>query len=586
MRNFRVNRNFYLGFLCILFLGAQFVGATGTFQNNLQKVNIFKNPNGGVKILLVTNKPYGDSVVVNKKSDFEYVILLPETSNSMTAKPSLKLVSADVKNIDVKTQQYQNQVKGYTKLVISTTKPIVITPQIQTINSSSYKSSEKYYNSLLAQSNKKPAVAKKALQPTKTLSKTTSQAVAKKKVLSNSKPHPSKKISKSITKKPAVAPIKKQPIPLQKKKAAPIAVKNEGIKIKQIQPKAPVTNPVPVAQAVKTVKPEKISLEKMPVEKKINTVQTAPVGKFENSAENKIVPNVEPKAETKAVEKPAQNSLIDIQKIKQIIKDNIYTISGLVLAPLILILLALKFAKKSNKNVKQQDSTFAESLMEEALLAEAADEGEGESVEEGEEWQDRFQSYVDESHPEAVDAAVSQDIVIQNNTEVDELFNEEVEEETPAFEFIEESQEEIAEIAEEDYYQEQPYEPSNFDEGIISEYDEIGNENVDTLLDSDEVLEETPVEVVEEQDEMIQSEFEIDDKKGFYLVDFEDITALVGHIEDEIFVLKRFDEKINAPLQARLNETKGNSASYMAKVGKFKGIVEVTSDNMNLLIEL
>ena len=60
----------------------------------------------------------------------------------------------------------------------------------------------------------------------------------------------------------------------------------------------------------------------------------------------------------------------------------------------------------------------------------------------------------------------------------------------------------------------------------------------------------------------------------------------MGRIEDEIFILKKFEEKINAPIQARLNERKGNSTNYMTKIGSFKAIVEVTPKKMDLLIEL
>jgi hypothetical protein len=87
-------------------------------------------------------------------------------------------------------------------------------------------------------------------------------------------------------------------------------------------------------------------------------------------------------------------------------------------------------------------------------------------------------------------------------------------------------------------------------------------------------------------EEIVKSEFVIDAEKGFYLVDFEDASALVGHIEDEIFVLKRFKQRTNEKIQARLDETTPNSSNYMTRVGKFKGLVEVTPEKMNLLIEL
>jgi hypothetical protein len=124
---------------------------------------------------------------------------------------------------------------------------------------------------------------------------------------------------------------------------------------------------------------------------------------------------------------------------------------------------------------------------------------------------------------------------------------------------------------------------------LFGEDEEYLTEPTEEMIDNiEELFYEQPeiVSNIEPQDEIVKSEFNIDDEKGFYLVDFEDTTALVGHIDEEIFVLKRFDKKINGPLQARLDERKENSTNYMTKVGSFRGLVEVTPQNMNLLIEL
>ena len=103
----------------IVLIAAQIVLAKDElFQNNLLKMDVNKTPTGALKVTLYTKKPYKDSVVVNKKSDNQYVIYLPETANSLTAKPSLNSVSSVVQNVEVKTQQYSPQLeqKGYTKI--------------------------------------------------------------------------------------------------------------------------------------------------------------------------------------------------------------------------------------------------------------------------------------------------------------------------------------------------------------------------------------------------------------------------------------------------------------------------------------
>jgi hypothetical protein len=81
---------------------------------------------------------------------------------------------------------------------------------------------------------------------------------------------------------------------------------------------------------------------------------------------------------------------------------------------------------------------------------------------------------------------------------------------------------------------------------------------------------------------IVKSGFSIDDKKGFYLVNKDGHNALVGKVNDEVFVLKRFDKNISNPLQVRHD----NANVYMVKAGDFKSLVEVNDDKMGVLIEL
>ena len=81
---------------------------------------------------------------------------------------------------------------------------------------------------------------------------------------------------------------------------------------------------------------------------------------------------------------------------------------------------------------------------------------------------------------------------------------------------------------------------------------------------------------------IIKSGFNIDDNKGFYVVNLEGNSALVGRINDEIFVLKKFDRNVEKPIQVRHD----NANVYMVKAGGFKSLVEVNEDKMGVLIEL
>lgn len=81
---------------------------------------------------------------------------------------------------------------------------------------------------------------------------------------------------------------------------------------------------------------------------------------------------------------------------------------------------------------------------------------------------------------------------------------------------------------------------------------------------------------------IVKSGFNIDKDRGFYLVNVDGETALIGRIKEEVFVLKKFDRPIEKPLQVR----KDNPNVYMVKTDGFRSLVEVSENNMGVLIEL
>ena len=80
---------------------------------------------------------------------------------------------------------------------------------------------------------------------------------------------------------------------------------------------------------------------------------------------------------------------------------------------------------------------------------------------------------------------------------------------------------------------------------------------------------------------IVKSGYNIDENRGFYLVSLDGVTALVGRVKEEIFVLKKFDENVDK-LQVRLD----NENVYMVKAGDFKSLVDVDENKMGVLIEL
>lgn len=81
---------------------------------------------------------------------------------------------------------------------------------------------------------------------------------------------------------------------------------------------------------------------------------------------------------------------------------------------------------------------------------------------------------------------------------------------------------------------------------------------------------------------IVKSGFNIDNNKGFYVVNLDGKSALIGKVNDEVFVLKKFDGNVTNPIQVRHD----NANVYMVKAGDFKSLVEVNDDKMGVLIEL
>lgn len=648
MKKTSLNKIVYLILLCALFVKIQCVFAAQTFQNNLLKTDLYKSSLGGVKLTLYTNKPYNDAVVVNKKSDLEYVILLPETSNSLTAKPAFTSVSDVVKNVDVKTQQYANQVKGYTKITISTSKPVEITPQIQVLNNSN-QLTDKDYKELLAQTAKKKSLPNNVVN--KTMTKPTSltkNELAKAEQKSTTK-MPTLILGKNQKKPSLNLPAKtqnfasKNPVPLQKVQQSKIVSEPKTIrKIKSVeQPKQVVVKPSVQQKVVTPV------VEKTLPKPNVNQVETAKPEvqtqiQTQTSPPEPVATEASIPPPTPVIAPPPVQKIGRFQKYKNIIKNNIYPLAGAILVGFLLLLLMIR---RINRNPQKQKEIFTTHLNEQPLPVKDYTE----NINEDMTWKEKFQTYVEASSQPNVEEQASPVDIIQappsdSTDELDELFSAEIpkrnEDIVRTVEQVNLAENELVheELTQERFVDETLAEEEPFEESDTLQYYEspeeevIGSSQIDDLfgLDdeiNDEIVEDSGYEIEPEEDviveepepeietdlealafatdlnkeipaqpeidpalvqqvETVKSEFNIDDDKGFYLIDFEDTTALVGHIDEEIFVLKHFDTKIDAPLQARLDQKNGNNTNYMTKVGSFRGLVEVTPKNMNLLIEL
>jgi hypothetical protein len=82
------------------------------------------------------------------------------------------------------------------------------------------------------------------------------------------------------------------------------------------------------------------------------------------------------------------------------------------------------------------------------------------------------------------------------------------------------------------------------------------------------------------------TEVKINDSTGLYLVNYENFSSLVGHINDDYFVIKKFDDMVSGKIILKQAEKLKDSTRYLVRVGKNKMVVEVSDTSMNRLLDL
>ena len=173
---------------------ANFVCANDTYKNNVVDVRLNKESGNAVKVTIYTDKPYTEPVVVNKKSNNKYVILMPETKSSLKSAPSISNMGGTVSDISVNTQSVSGG-KGYTKIIITSDKVINVVPRTQQLLTS-----------------KKPNTQTQA-KPTATKPTTTKPANTTKTAVTQSKTQSTKpaqnKVSATTSQKPKTETPKK-----------------------------------------------------------------------------------------------------------------------------------------------------------------------------------------------------------------------------------------------------------------------------------------------------------------------------------------------------------------------------------------
>ncbi len=644
---------------------ANFVCASDAYKNNVVDVRVNKESSSAVKVTIYTDKPYTEPVVVNKKANNKYVILMPETKSSLKGSPTVTNGSGTISNVTVNTQDVSGG-KGYTKIIITSEKAITVVPKTKQLNSSTSKPT-KQTTATTTKPVTKPitaATTKPAATTPKVAQTTTKPTVAKKAESKATTQQPTKKAN--VTKKPTQKTVKPT-----------------------VEKTAQVTKPVVTKPPQEKKQPIEI------LEQEVKTGQYAQIKQDANDEflNNTIKNNMESKGETFVPEKEQpvnEEKKSVLENIKTVIKDyqnislwKILLLASAITFPIIVIMLILNLDKKINKKIdrtfkrEEEYSTEPQQIQEnnniettspynsfddmldkidtpeeiqiitpetkeststpeidniltemknETLVKESsqfnndyvdadfehdfADAPVEESVEPpantiepvntSKEEKQEFMPPAEEYNP---DGYLSDFTGVNDNDFFDELVLQTMAdnntnglpEESPADEIFsclndtEEQKEEpimlqeTTPTIEESVVKEPPIEETIEN---VQSYPIEQVEEPKEISEAENLPQETSEEEIKEEDITMLTEAKINDTTSLYLVNYDNFSSLVGHIGDDYFVVKKFDEIVNSKIILKETEKLKDSTRYLVRVGRSKMVVEVTENSMNRLLDL
>lgn len=636
---------------------------SGTFANggnNLVQLDLKKSSNNSVNVTLFTSNGYNDNVMVRKKSDNKYVILIPKVQSSGYSASNLNGVRDLVSNVDVKTVNDTNG--GYTKVTLITTKPLDIKTSAQ--KSSPVTEEQKEYKTLIAQAN--------AVKNNIGKQETPQQKHAQKTEITVNKAAASvtQKANKTTTQTNSAKQIEKQ-------KNAP------KIKLTEVNPQAKKEKQdrqirrAQLAELIQEVKQEKIA-EHIP-DKTVAPAVPAPAPVVNNVP----VQEVKDIKEMPKVEQSKKTSILS--KIKHKAKKGLKPV-GITLASLFGLIFISRLIRAIAATTKEVKASFVEQLAQNHSNSESFKYN---NITDDDElsWQEKYKRYLDASAKPVPRAGNKGNYTFiktpaepvrklnRKRNDLEKMVTEIAKSHTN------EIQPEIVEVQNEDdaiqktikfkafdshratldttsrdkirsrfkkYENELPlheqknvelgksilhsnprklkganldvadvdknrikYDPSDYIMSSVDEYLSILDKESEKapqqvsieqtpVLPAVKAIDKTEIRpiaksqtnpITKQHSEtkasylnglIVKSGYNIDNNKGFYIVNVDGKSALIGKVNDEVFVLKRFDSNVTNPIQVRHD----NANVYMVKAGGFKSLVEVTNDKMGVLIEL
>lgn len=623
-----------------IILGLSFVPVTfADSANNLVQLDLKRASNDAVNVTLFTTNNYNDNVMVRKKSDNKYVILIPKVQSSGFSASNLSGVRDLVSNVDVKT--VNDTSGGYTKVTLITTKPLDI--KTSSRKSAPVTQEQKDYQTLIAQANAvKNNVTKHDAPPKLREQKTeitVNKAPADKKIkqaepkkVETQKPNikleevDTEKLQRQTRKEhlaELVQEVKDEKIAQNVPDVVPEVTESATVDADNVQDISKIHQ----EQKVSIISKIKNKASKMP--KKVKYAMFGILGLFVLSKMLKRSANsYSPQTQAYGANSAQADTNIDYDRVNNIIDNS--ELSWRDKYKMYLDKSAIPVSRGENKgnytfiktpNIQQnkkqvgQDKKRRQEKVErlERLVTpvnhETFNDIEPEIVESEDEviskaiklkaFEKRAKSLKMTSRDKSRFRKYEVEIPLheQKNIELgDSMLHT-----NPRS--LEGANLKITDVDKNRI----KYEPKEYVMSSVDEYFSIlDKEQQEQAQQAQQPLQPLPQPKIEttpmakpvasnpiarQKSEskssylkglIVKSGFNIDDNKGFYLVSQDGQNALVGKVKDEVFVLKKFDKNVTTPIQVRHD----NANVYMVKAGEFKSLVEVNDDKMGVLIEL
>jgi len=603
----------------ITLAAAVFISSAAFAQgNNLVQLDLKRSSDSSLDVTLVTSDTYNDNVMVRKKSDNKYVILVPKVTTSGYRASNIAGVHDLVMDVDVKT--IEDTTGGYTKVTLITKKPLDI--KTRTMKSMPLSAEMQEYNTLIAQAN----VIKNDIGKVnyKTLNNPKTEVTVDK----------TPKNIKSDVQKPKVNAQKPK---IELEEITPEVVEKQknkdlkGIKDIKADEKALEEYTAPIAEVPKASVSESNNIEniedvhsdknnlkdkvpsKLPKALAVSLgcfillsalsrvfrkpdLQTANIKNeeiFTNNisdvaaGEKEYYDNLASNSELSWREKYKLYMDKSAQPVKRVNKKGYYsfikTPSQIALdekrANLEKMLSSDEFTNNSDyktNSVSSEDNLIAQTMRLENTANKIA------SLNKTSRANSRFKRY-----------EVEIPLHEQNLVKL---------EETPLSANRRDFKDANLDVADVDS-RKIKFDSSNYIMSSVEEYFSILDKEKNSVAEQSEIkpaISETkplpepesqqkhmtsPVASVPKTDmanAVIKSKYKISDDKGIYLVNKNGKNSLVGKVNNKTFILKNFDGKVTDPIRVRHD----NDNVYMVKAGDFKSLVEVNDDKMGVLIEL